>query len=473
MSIDDGARRARPALMVAGTSSGCGKTTVAKGILSLFKSRGFDVQPFKLGPDFIDAGHLAMIAGRATVNLDQHLLTPPGQDGNAFEYLREEFLAAGRSDQALVIEAVGGLFDDWFHDGTSPAAIAKRLTVPLVLVLDGLKSCQTLGIMANALLSHDPELDLAGVLVNRVTSEEHYRRIVEALDAEHQPKLLGYVLNNERLNVKERHLGLVTSPELAAGDGVFPLAEFEAHVDVEKLLGLEVSLPGEASPRRPGKTVCRLAIARDEAFSFYYRYNLELLEDLGCELVFFSPLSDAALPGEIDGLYLGGGFPELYLEPLAANSALRREIAYQANEGMPIYAECGGLIYLSQEIQTCDASATFPGVGVLPLTVRFTQKLTLDYVECEIVRDCLLGRPGDLLRGHIFHVSKIDRENELPCAYAMHMLTASRTQPEGFSYQNVLASYAHLHFRSCPRAAESFVEAVKAFRSSELEAVAR
>jgi len=451
-----------PAILIAGVSSGSGKTTVTRGILSYFVHRGVKVQSYKLGPDYIDSGHHAVVTGRPCINLDRYLLSVPDKASDhlthSSDQLLDEFYSSIGDADVLVIEAVGGLFDDWHKDLNSPAEIAKLLGVPVLLVMDARAGCQTAGIMANGLIAHDPALRLKGVVFTRVNSERHFQSIMDGVADEFQHLAYCHLPYLKELHTEERHLGLHIAEEMVNGHQIPKYAEiFDEFLPMKEIMGepVEFSAPvgGEGvssdlvdaeEPR------CRIAIARDRAFSFYYEYNLEALRRAGAELVEFSPLEDAHLPENIAGIYLGGGYPELHAKPLSENVSLKNEIKQLADAGLPIYAECGGLIYLGEQFQEPETNEMFSGVGIFPYESQFSPNLYLGYTRVEVVDDCLLGPAGTLAHGHVFHRSDTTEHGPVAKSASIYHETKDITQSEGYTYQNVYASYAHLHFKSCP-----------------------
>ena len=358
-------------LVIAGTQSGVGKTTVTLGLLYAMRRRGLTVQPFKVGPDFIDPGHHRRAAGRVSHNLDGWMLS---REANLALFRRH-----AASAQVAVVEGVMGLFDgyDGLSEAGSTAEMAKWLGLPVVLVVDARAMARSAAALVHGFASFDPDLKLAGVVFNRVGGPAHLHYLEQALSQLAGVKCLGGLPRKAELAIPERHLGLTTTED-------HPLEEehlehladvMEEHVDLEGLLAAlpVLALPREAAPAAVAPTV-RLGLARDRAFCFYYPENLELLARFGAELVPFSPLKDRELPENLHGIYLGGGYPELFAAQLAANEGLKRELAAQAAAGLPIYAECGGLMYLSQEIKDLEGR-THAMVGLLPLKVRMLKKL--------------------------------------------------------------------------------------------------
>lgn len=442
---------------------------MTRAIIAALKRRRMVVQSYKLGPDYIDSGYHAASTGRACVNLDSFLLAPLGEESAGGESLKSEFLDASRGADVLVVESVGGVFDDWYHDGTSPAQIAQALGIPILLVVDGFAACQTLGLTINAILDYHPTVAFAGVVATKVSSQAHYDRIIETVREDHRTQLRGFLPGSPDLYVSERHLGLVTSAEtdsasLTLSERIATL--LEGNVDLDAILESAASFPraSRAVPARPQSATCCIAIARDKAFSFYYDYNLRRLEDLGAKLLFFSPLTDNAIPDEADAAYLGGGFPEVFAPELAGNHAMLRSIRARVEAGLPVYAECGGLVYLASEIEDPATHQFHRGVGVFPFQAKFADTLSLSYVVVELTSDNTFGSKGHEYKGHVFHRTDVSGD-EAPyrCAQVRERICGG-TVSHGYRYKNVYASYVHAHFRSAGELAAHIVEAATSAR---------
>jgi cobyrinic acid a,c-diamide synthase len=457
------------AFMVAGTASGVGKTTVALAMMAALRKRGCRVQPFKCGPDFLDTGHHGAICGRASRNLDTWML-----DGEAN---RAIFATAIRDADAAIVEGMMGLYDG-VTGGTeagSAAEIAKLLDLPVVLVLDAAKSARSIAAVVKGFESFDPAVRFAGIVLNHVGSDQHYRMLEIAIRSVTATPLLGPMPMDPAIAIRERHLGLYTTEETtSAEDRLAAFAQAGQHLDLTPLLSL--SWPGvmaksaPAPALRPGEKRVRIGVARDKAFSFCYEDNLDLLREHGAEIVFFSPLGDAGFPENLDGLYLVGGYPELYADALSRNASMLAGMRAFAQAGKPVYAECGGMIYLGQSLTTLDGRS-FAMAGVLPMEFEMTSRLmNFGYVEVAFVADCLLGEKGTAVRGHSFHCSRMRTGNTMPTAYRLKYSLSGRDELEGFHCGNVLASYVHLHFRGNPSLAASLVKAAR--RTQTVEALA-
>jgi len=459
------------ALVIAAPTSGSGKTTVVAGLLRALRRRGLVVQPFKAGPDYIDPSYHTRAAGRPSRNLDTWMV-PAASLGELYRRATE------RVDFA-VIEGVMGLYDGrGGGEEGSTAHLAKLLGVPVVVVIDVGKVSRTAGAIALGCQRFDPTVDVAGFILNGVASDNHRRWVGEAIEGATGLPVLGWLPRRDDLALPERHLGLIPTDESRIGEEFFDrLADqVEQSMDLDRVLALprRLSVANRTESRPPRTEVSSLfpavplparsaiGIAQDEAFNFYYPDNLDLLRAWGARLVPFSPLHDRTLPEEIDALYLGGGFPELFARDLAANQSLHDEIRRAAAAEMPIYAECGGLMYLSEGIVDF-AEERHRMVGLVPVWSAMVRKrLTLGYRELQAREDTPILRRGETARGHEFHWSVL--EAPLPADHAAYDVVAAPVPYEGFTRGNLLASYCHLHFGSNPRLAPNFVQAAAAWR---------
>jgi cobyrinic acid a,c-diamide synthase len=458
--------------LVAGTASGVGKTTVTLAISAALRRRGLVVQPCKGGPDFLDTGHHTRISGRTARNLDTWMLSA--------EANRDVLRNASVGADILLIEGMMGIFDgkDGVTEAGSSAEIAKLLQLPVVLVLDAGKTARSIAAVVLGFELFDPGVSLAGVVLNRVAGERHFRMLQTAIQSACKTPIFGWLPREPAIAIPERHLGLQTAEEGADGEAleqrIDALARIaEKHLDLARLLHLECGL--DLSPkgfpiRSRAAEQARIGIARDRAFSFYYEDNLDLLEQHGAKLVPFSPMHDDVLPENLDALYLAGGYPELYAAEISGNSTMLAAIRNFAASGHPVYAECGGMIYLSRQLTTSNGT-TFPMAGVLPFEIEMTARLVdFGYVSIELVKDCLLGRAGTVMRGHSFHYSRLANQSATVTNYRVQYSLSGRIEQEGYGVGNVLASYVHLHFRAEPAIAQHFVDAAIAARTTELVA---
>ncbi len=450
-------------LVIAGTHSGVGKTTFTLGLIHALRRRGLTVQPFKVGPDFIDPGHHSRVAGRISRNLDGWMLT---RDANL-----EIFRGQARDADVAVVEGVMGLFDGFAGDAEdgSTAQMAKWLGLPALLVVDARAMARSAAALVQGFANFDKELSFLGVVMNRIGGPRHRQHLEAALAQVPGVRFFGALPREADLAIPERHLGLTTADDHPLdADYLDKLAGLlETHLDLDGLIGAMPTLNfPKSAPVVPRARDIRLGVARDRAFCFYYPENLELLSQAGAELVFFSPVDDEHLPPHLHGLYLGGGYPELFASALAGNITMRRDIRDAAAGGLPIYAECGGLMYLSREIEAKDG-LTFPMTGVLPLKVRMLPRLkALGYQEVTLAADSLLGPAGAKARGHEFHYSEIvSGQDSLARLYRLTARRGGKEASEGFIINNVLASYVHLHFASNPDLPRHLVAACRGYQN--------
>jgi cobyrinic acid a,c-diamide synthase len=450
------------ALVVAGTASGAGKTTVALAIIAALRSRGLTVQPFKCGPDFIDGGHLAAAASRPVRNLDTWMLDA--------EANREIFSRSASCDVA-VVEGMMGLFDGvtGSSEEGSTAEMAKLLGLPVVLVVDAGNSARSIAAVIRGFETFDSELGFAGIVLNRVAGDAHFRMLELAIRQSSLVPVLGWLPVEADAAIPERHLGLHTAAE-GIGAGLSTLTRLGSRLDLEQVLNATVYKQGFAtapiSTAEPKYRGVRVGVARDRAFSFYYEDNLDLLRENGALIVDFSPIKDSVLPENLHALYFGGGYPELYASELSRNGRLLQQIRDFAKANKPIYAECGGLMYLAEKLTVIEGHS-YSMAGVLPVAIEMTKSLVhFGYVDVEFAHNCLLGKKGTHVRGHSFHCSRIVAHDSLGCVYRVHYSLSGRREQEGFVCGGVLGTYIHLHFRSNPALVSSFLEQAGSARTS-------
>jgi cobyrinic acid a,c-diamide synthase len=453
-------------LLIAGTHSGVGKTTVALAVMAALRRRGLIVQPFKVGPDFIDPGHHTAVCGRVSRNLDTWMLPE--------DAVRSVFTRACEGAGVAVIEGVMGLFDGRGPDDPrgSSAHLAELLGVPVVLVVDAAGAAGSVAATVKGFSEFAPGVRVAGVICNRVAGSRHYAYLEPAIRKHTRVLPLGWLPRRDGWEIPERHLGLTTQEDLAgsAWEGlVAGLAEaLEETVDIAaflQLAGVSVGPACRAGPvapgaawqaagpaRQAGPTRRRVAVARDAAFCFYYEDNLDLLRAAGAEVVPFSPLADPRLPEDVDLVYLGGGYPELHAARLADNRDLRDGLRRHHDRGGRIYAECGGLMYCCRELVD-QQGRTFPMLDLLPArTVLQPRLAALGYVTWRAATATLLGPAGTEVRGHEYHYSRLEALSPLQPAALLHR-DRQEARPDGFVSKGLLAGYAHLHFGSNPGAA--------------------
>ncbi|MFK0022215.1 cobyrinate a,c-diamide synthase [Streptomyces sp. NPDC090798] len=488
-----------PRLVIAAPSSGSGKTTVATGLMAAFAARGLAVSPHKVGPDYIDPGYHALATGRVGRNLDAYLC--------GTELIAPLFAHGARGCGLAIVEGVMGLYDGAAGEGelASTAQVAKLLRAPVVLVVDASSQSRSVAALVHGFASWDPEVRVSGVILNKVGSERHESMLREALDASGVP-VLGALRRAPQVDTPSRHLGLVPVAERRADaldavgamaeqvrrgcdlDALFALARGAGELagaawDAAEAVGssppppLPVPTLGAAPPDPPHRperprpqtpdglkdqtpagmkergtglrVAPRIAVAGGAAFTFSYAEHAELLTAAGAEVVTFDPLRNEQLPDGTSGLVIGGGFPEVYAPELSANEPLRKAVAELALSGAPVAAECAGLLYLSREL---DGQ---PMCGVLDVSARMSERLTLGYRDAVAVSDSVLAVAGTRLRGHEFHRTVVEPGAGAAPAWGVR---APQRRVEGFVQQGVHASYLHTHWASQPGVARRFVE---------------
>lgn len=447
--------------IVAGTQSGVGKTTITAGLIAAFKERGWQVQPFKVGPDYIDPGYHTLASGRQARNLDGWMLTG--------EQVQEVLARNSPPGGISVIEGVMGLFDGYSGDRDlgSTAHIARLTGTPVILVMDGSKMARSAAAVALGFQQMDPRVEIAGLILNKLGGENHFRILKEALEPLDIP-VLGYFPRETGGLLPERHLGLVPTAEMPRLESFldFWRKQVERYLDLDTIIELvgrvpPLGLPGRLTlGEKGGGPCCRLAVARDRAFTFYYPENLELLEARGAEIVEVSLLEDRELPRDCQGLYIGGGFPELFARELSENRGMLASIREKARAGMPLYGECGGYMYLTRGIRDFEGNF-YPLAGLLDCRAEMcSRRQALGYVLAVTQRENFLTRRGEESRGHEFHWSEITGYTAGDYVYR---IPNKGHREDGILREQVLGSYLHLHFYSNPAIAGRFVQACAAW----------
>ena len=444
-------------VVIAGVRSGVGKTTIATGIMGALTRRGQLVQPFKAGPDYIDPSYHKLACGVPSRNLDTWLM--PHQT------VLELFQRAGSQRQISIVEGVMGVFDGHSNlsEEGSTAELAKLLHAPVILVADASKVARSVAAEILGFQQFDPDLRIAGVILNGVGSPRHMEFCQPQIEATTGIPVLGYLPRRDELVQPERHLGLIPTVEGTVARHWYDtlIAQVEETIDLDRIVAIAsgsksaevftAAYPAEPHPKR-----ARIAIAQDMAFSFYYQDSLDLLEAWGAELVPFSPLEDTSLPQGAGGIYLGGGFPEMFGAELAANKPMHEAIRKAVSDGVPVYAECGGLMYLGRSLDDLDG-ARHTMVGVIPAVSAMShQRMTLGYREVESRRDGPLMLQGQRVRGHEFHWSTLEEPPDPD--QSVYKVVDQDNRADGFQVGSVWASYIHIHLGSDPSLAPRFVE---------------
>lgn len=488
--------------IIAGTHSGCGKTTITLGLLAALKKKGLKVQPFKTGPDFIDLGLHRLVTGRYSRNLDIWMC---GE-----EYVKECFYKYSADADIAIVEGVMGMYDGEY----STAKLAGLLNLPVILVVDVYGMAESAGavvkgfreygselrvksyelremnskfkIQSSKLQTPNSKLYIAGVIFNRVASDNHFKRLK---DSAQDVTVLGYLPRDLDFEIPHRHLGLTVAEENPLTEkNIGRLADAVLkHIDIDGITHLKMLPPPSPSAlpikgggrlisslfpcgRGLGRGVfsssppIKVAIAYDKAFCFYYEDNLDLLKNAGAEIITFSPLSDSVIPNTADAIYIGGGYPELYAKELSENTSMMKSINDWAISGKPIYAECGGLMYLSKGIYDFNTNF-FEMAGVFPFETEMKKgRSHLGYREIILKEDCILGKKGNELKGHEFHYSEIKNSSRLTVHGSRFRIKDNMgkdMQDEGYTFKNTLASYIHVHFGSNLNIARNFIDFIK------------
>jgi|SRR5688572_18026472 len=461
--MNTGVRRS-PAFLVSGTHSGVGKTTVTLLLMRALRERGYVVQPFKVGPDFIDSAYHKVAAGHTSINLDLWMM--------GLTNIRKSFNKGAEVADVCVVEGMGGLFDGGNGSGDrgSSAFLARKLGIPVVLVVDVWGMTRSVVALIEGFIRFDTRVSIAGIVLNRAGSKRHFEMVMRCMPPRLRKMCLGYVLHDDILKISERHLGLLTVEESETKSSELDRRwlEVSQSLDVSMLVRkhriAKKQRVAERSFLQSPKKI-RLGVAKDRAFCFYYAENLEMLEKAGAELCFFSPIDDQSLPPGLDGLYIGGGYPESFAPQLSHNKAMRTAVRLAGQRGMPIYAECGGLMYLGRAIKTFEGNS-YSMVSIFPLDVVMDRHyLAINYVKIQTFNESVIGPSGLKARGQEFHQSRLFRRRLAQPTYRVTTSTGEHYN-EGFSRRNVLGSYVHLHFVSNPQIPRCFVQRCLDYRYS-------
>ncbi|HEY9606026.1 MAG TPA: cobyrinate a,c-diamide synthase [Allocoleopsis sp.] len=462
------------ALVIAGERSGVGKTTVTLALLSFLSRQNRTIQSFKVGPDYIDPMFHTWVTGRPCRNLDPVLTSE--------NYVQDCFRDRVRGAEYALVEGVMGLFDgaSGRSDWASTAHVARLLQLPVLLVLDCSRLSRSVAAIAHGYRSFDPRIQIAGVVLNRVGSDRHLELLKDALEPLQLP-VLGVLRRHDTIKIPDRHLGLVPTAEMVELDTLIDqLAQLGGSCfDWERLFPLLtpplvrggiLNQTLSASPLVKGKNdqlPIRLAIARDRAFSFYYQDNLDILQELGAKLVPWSPLADTTLTPDVQGLYFGGGFPEIFAQQLAENISARESVRKAILQGMPTYAECGGLMYLCEQISDFEGQS-WSMVGVLPTTTVMGKRLTVGYRNATTLQESPLLPVGKTVWGHEFHHSQLTTMPEKPLFETRNydQKGQDKATTEGWRVHQLHASYIHLHWGEHPEIPAQFLQRCQQYLSA-------
>jgi len=407
------------------------------------------VQPFKCGPDFIDPGLHELVTGVKSRNLDLWMC---GE-----EHTRSCFATNLADSDIAVIEGVMGMFDGGI---SSSGQLSETLGIANILVLDVRSMAESAAAIVKGFETYSDRAEVKGVILNNIASERHLHLVSEAIRENCSAEILGYLPRNLEFSIPSRHLGLLTGDESPISyDSIKLLAQtISYHIDLDRLIQLSTSFaPSSHKDNEIRQPLCRIAVARDKAFCFYYEDNFDILRENGAELVFFSPLTDKHLPENIDGIYLGGGYPELYAKELSKNTKMLRELKDWIENDGTVYAECGGFMYLTRGIVDQQKNQ-YDLVGAFPVLARMqTTRASLGYREVTTLEPSCFGPADTVLRGHEFHYSKIEEmDASIPRIYGVN-----NGSLEGYNYRRVLGGYMHLHFGYSPQVAAAFINFCK------------
>ena len=441
-------------IILAGTGSAVGKTTIATGIMKALSEK-YKVQPFKVGPDYIDPSYHTLATDNPSRNLDSFFMSE-GQ-------IRDAYTKAMQTSDIAVIEGVRGLYEgiDSINDIGSTASVAKALKAPVILIINARSLVKSAAALVLGFKQLDPEINIAGVILNKVKNKAHYEKTKRSIEEITKTEVIGGIVRDDNISIEQRHLGLVPAREKENSLKFINMWSevIKNSLDLERLVEIAKTSPKintDMTPiwntRQSGKT--RIAVAYDEVFNFYYKENIESLEANNAKIMYFSPLNDETLP-DADALYIGGGYPELFSKELSENSSMLKSIKkFHINE-RPIFAECGGLMYLMKSIHE-DAQ-----VGVYPYTAVLTDRVqALKYTVCEVIKDNIISKKGDIIHGHEFHYSKVNVDKlKNPMAFKITRGKGSYEFMDGFMEKNTLASYVHTHVAAMPDFAVNFTEA--------------
>jgi len=466
-------KRLAPRLVIAAPQGRSGKTTVTLGLCAAFKARGLTVQPFKKGPDYIDPSWLSEAAGHPCRSLDPFFYDKP-------EDLLRAFLRPALEADLSLVEGNHGLFDSFDETGVgSTAAVSRTLDAPILLVVNATRIGRSAAAIVHGCQTFEWGTHIAGVVLNNIAHRRHEARTRQAIESHCGIPVLGAIPRDTKLTIPDRHLGLVPREEEDTLLSAITACQraIERHLDLDSVLQIARSAPALPAPVQlqdetsiSESLPVKIGVLRDRAFTFYYPENLEALEGAGAELVFIDAFHDTQLP-PIGALYIGGGFPEMFMDELSANIVLRTSIREAIENGLPVYAECGGLMYLSQRIHWGEKSAEM--VGALPCEIEMTGKPQgHGYVVAQVENKNPFFAPGTTLRGHEFHNSRLvtlsvnGNKNALPTAYHLSHGNGIGESRDGILYRNVLAAYTHLHSGGAPDWAAGLVCRAREYRET-------
>lgn len=453
-------------IMIAATHSGAGKTTITSGLMRALKDKGLKVQPYKVGPDYIDTSYHKQASGLDSHNIDEFILPK--------DEIRNIFAAYAKTSDISIIEGVMGVYDGYQSDSDycSSASMAKILNCPVILVIDARAMAGSAAALVKGFVEFDKDLDIVGVILNNVSSENHYDILKKAIEKNVNVKVLGRIPKNSDISLPSRHLGLVMQSELDDSEQKLQtMADLvTTYLDLDEIIKISKAKSTWESKRaikRSDKNLT-LAIAFDKAFNFYYPDTLNILKLAGIKLEYFSPISDSELP-ECDGIYFGGGYPEVFARELSNNTKMRASIKEASNNNMPIYGECGGLMYLGDYLIDSDGNK-FDMTGILSGYSKMSAKLQrFGYCQGKLNESTIIGEKGQIVRGHEFHHSEFITDLEPVYSMEKEMSDYSiKTWAGGYRYKNTFGTYLHTHFASDYNLIYKFCSALEEYSESNL-----
>ena len=434
-------------IILAGTGSAVGKTTIATGIMKALSEK-YNVQPFKAGPDYIDPSYHTLATGNTSRNLDSFFM----QEGQ----VRDSYLKGMKGRDIGIIEGVRGLYEgiDSVNDIGSTASIAKSLKAPVILIINSRSLVKSAAALVLGFKALDPEINIAGVILNKVKNRAHYEKTKRSIEEITETEVIGGIVRDDSISIEQRHLGLVPARERETSLKFINIWSevIKNSIDLDRLVEIAKTAPKITSDiipiwNRLNRQPVKIGVAYDEVFNFYYKENIESLEANNAKIKYFSPLSDEGLP-DVDGLYIGGGYPELFSKELSANENMLKEIKTFHLEDRPIFAECGGLMYLMNSIHDDRAVDVYPYKAVLTDRVQ-----ALKYTIAEVTEDNIISKKGEKFHGHEFHYSKVlvdDTNIRHKLAFNILRGKGSYNSRDGFMERNTLASYVHTHVAAMP-----------------------
>ncbi|WP_296858187.1 Ni-sirohydrochlorin a,c-diamide synthase [uncultured Methanobrevibacter sp.] len=443
-------------IILAGTGSAVGKTTIATGIMKALSEK-YNVQPFKVGPDYIDPSYHTLATKNTSRNLDSFFM----KEGQ----IRDSYLKGMENKDIAVIEGVRGLYEgiDSINDIGSTASVAKALKAPVILIINARSLVKSAAALVLGFKTLDPEINIAGVILNKVKNKAHYEKTKRSIEEITKTEVIGGIIRDDDISIEQRHLGLVPARERENSLKFIDIwsKTIQESIDLDRLIEIAKSAPKIKSDLIPiwnkfNKQHVKIGVAYDEVFNFYYKENIESIEANNAKIEYFSPLNDENLP-DVDGIYIGGGYPELFSKQLSENKSMLKDIKNFHLAKRPIFAECGGLMYLMNSIHDDKVVNIYPYKAVLTDRVQ-----ALKYTIAEVQQDNIISKKGEIFHGHEFHYSKVivdDLKNKL--AFKITRGKGSFENQDGFIENNTLASYVHTHVAAMPNFAGNLTISAK------------